>query len=282
MLGFDPEFPIDPSDFTRIRARNAINHIALSLDTAGQTPTRWQLSTYPVWAHPNIELIWEGVDLEMCHPMVRQDRSQMHLGDMIIEPSDKVVTYAARDLEPYRGFRIMMRSLPYLMRRRDLKVVIVGGDGVSYGSPPRQGGTWREVLMAEVGQQIDPSRVVFTGRVPHDLFCSVLRRSDAHIYLTYPFVASWSLREALAMGCPIIGSDTEPVREFILNEHNGLLVPFLDPSAVADTVLNLMEQPLLANALRRNARTYAERHLAMKDYLVSYKTVIERLTGERS
>jgi glycosyltransferase involved in cell wall biosynthesis len=280
-VGFDPEFPANPLDFPRIRAKNAINHIALNLGAAGQTPTEWQRSTYPDWARPRIDLIWEGVDLELCSPDARARRAAIKIGDMTIRPTDKLVTYVSRDLEPYRGFHVMMRTLPYLMRaRRDVKVVMVGGDGVSYGGAPRHGGNWREVMLQEVGEDIDRDRVVFPGRVNYDTYLAVLRRSDAHVYLTYPFVASWSLREALAIGCAVIGSDTAPVREFITDGDNGLLVPFLDPRAIAGSVLSLLEDKGLSRRLRGNARQYAERRLAMADYLAAYGSTIERLTGE--
>ncbi len=280
-VGFDPEFPADPLDYPRIRAKNAINHIALNLGGAAQTPTAWQLSTYPDWARPHIDLIWEGVDLDLCSPDARARKSTIKIGDMTITPTDKLVTYVSRDLEPYRGFHIMMRALPSLMRiRKDIKVVMVGGDGISYGSPPRQGGSWREVMLNEVGKDIDRDRVVFPGRVSYETYLTALRRSDAHIYLTYPFVASWSLRESMAIGCPVIGSDTDPVREFITHGDNGLLVPFLDPQSVAASVLDLLEDKALTRKLRANARQYAERRLAMAEYLASYDASIARLTGE--
>ncbi len=280
-VGFDPEFPANPLDFPRIRAKNAINHIALNLGSTGQTPTRWQLSTYPAWAQPEIELIWEGVDLDLCcaDPAVR--KTPLVVGDMTIKPTDKLVSYVSRDLEPYRGFHVLMRALPNLMRaRKDLKVVMIGGDGVSYGTVPHQGGKWRDVMLAEIGKHIDPSRVVFPGRVAYSTYLSVLRRSDAHVYLTYPFVASWSMREAMAIGCAMVGSDTQPVREFIIHGENGLLTPFLQPKALATTILEVIEDKALNRSLRENARGYAERHLAMADYLANYCLVIERLTGE--
>ncbi len=238
-VGFDPEFPSNPLDHPRIRAKNAINHIALNLGGVGQTPTRWQLSTYPNWAKPNINLIWEGVDIETCSPDPGACKKTLRIGNMTIWPTDKLITYVSRDLEPYRGFHIMMRTLPDLMReRKDIKVVLVGGDGISYGTKPHQGGTWRDVMLAEVGKNIDLDRVVFPGRVAYGTYLATLRRSDAHIYLTYPFVASWSMREALAIGCPMIGGDTEPVREFITHGQNGLLTPFLEPKALARTILD--------------------------------------------
>jgi glycosyltransferase involved in cell wall biosynthesis len=280
-VGFDPEFPADPLDYPRIRAKNAINHIALNLGGTGQTPTNWQLSTYPDWARPGIELIWEGVDLKACSPDPQARKKTIRIGGMTVRPSDKLVTYVSRDLEPYRGFHIMMRALPELMRaRKDIKLVLVGADGVSYGSGPRKGGTWRDVMLAEVGKDIDRDRVVFPGRIPYADYLSMLRRSDAHVYLTYPFVASWSLRESLAVGCPIIGGDTQPVREFITHGKNGLLVPFLKPQALARAVLDLLDDKALTRNLRANARAYAEKTLGMEDYLASYNRLIERLTGE--
>jgi glycosyltransferase involved in cell wall biosynthesis len=280
-VGFDPEFPADPLDFPRIRAKNAINHIALNLGAAGQTPTEWQRSTYPDWARPRIDLIWEGVNLDLCSPNARTRRTAIKIGEMTVRPADKLVTYVSRDLEPYRGFHVMMRALPHLMRaRKDVKVVMVGGDGISYGGAPRQGGNWRDVMLREVGEDIDRERVVFPGRVDYATYLAMLRRSDAHVYLTYPFVASWSLREALAIGCAVVGSDTTPVREFITGGENGLLVPFLDPRAIAGCVLGLLEDKRLSRRLRGNARQYAEQRLAMAEYLAAYDAVIGRLTGE--
>jgi glycosyltransferase involved in cell wall biosynthesis len=280
-VGFDPEFPGHLLDFPRIRAKNAINHIALNLGGLGQTPTRWQLSTYPAWAQQNIELIWEGVDLDICSPDPGAAKKSLKIGDMAIAPGDKLITYVSRDLEPYRGFHVMMRALPDLMQaRKDLKVVMIGGDGISYGAAPHQGGNWREVMLAEVGKHIDPARVVFPGRVPYKTYLAALRRSDAHVYLTYPFVASWSMREALALGCPVIGGDTEPVREFVTHGENGLLTPCLEPRTLASTILGLLEDKALTRRLRQNARGYAERHLRMADYLDQYCQLIARLTGE--
>jgi glycosyltransferase involved in cell wall biosynthesis len=280
-VGFDPEFPSNPLDFPRIRAKNAINHIALNLGGTGQTPTHWQLSTYPAWAQQSIELIWEGVDLDLCSPDAVARKTILKIGEMEIRPTDKLVTFVSRDLEPYRGFHIMMRALPHLMRaRKDIKVVMIGGDGISYGAAPHQGGNWREVMLAEVGKDIDLNRVIFPGRVAYSTYLAALRRSDAHIYLTYPFVASWSLREAMAIGCPVIGGDTEPVREFITHGENGLLTPFLQPQTLAHTILGLLEAKALTRTLRENARTFAEQRLAMAEYLDRYCQVICRLTGE--
>ena len=279
-VGFDPEFPVGVDDFPRIRAKNAINHIALNLDAEGQSPTEWQISTYPEWARKRINLLWEGVNLDVCKPDPKIRRAPLTIGGMTIEPSDKLVTYVSRDLEPYRGFPLMMRAIPHLLRaRKDIKIVMVGGDGVSYGNPPPTGGTWREVMLREIGAGIDLSRVVFPGRIPYEAYLSMMQRSDAHVYLTYPFVASWSLREALAIGCAIVGSDTQPVREFITHGENGLLTSFFDPPGIANAAVALIEDTGLSRRLRNNARQYAEARLSMVDYLKSYDALIERMTG---
>jgi glycosyltransferase involved in cell wall biosynthesis len=284
-VGFDPEFPTSVADYPRIRAKNATNLLALNLGQHGFTPTRWQLSTYPGWAQERITLLPEGVDLETCKPDPAVRRQEMTIGGMKIGKADKLVTYVARDLEPYRGFHVMMRALPHLLRaRKDIRVVMVGGDSVSYGAPCPQG-TWRERMCAELGKALDPTRVVFPGRVDYKTYLRLLRRSDAHVYLSYPFVASWSLRESLAAGCVVIGSDTPPVREFIEDGGNGLLTPFFDAKGLARRIQQVLEDGALSRRLREGARSYAERHLALGDTLKGYEALIGRLTagadGER-
>jgi glycosyltransferase involved in cell wall biosynthesis len=278
-VGFDPEFPTQTADHPRIRAKNAVNLLALNLEAHAQTPTRWQLSTYPEWARKSITLLPEGVNLDICKPNPQMRRRNLRIGDAVIKPNEKLVTYVARDLEPYRGFHVMMRALPHLLRaRRDIRVVMVGGDGISYGMPPAEG-TWRQKMLAELGNSIDPQRVVFPGRIDYPTYVAMLQRSDAHVYLTYPFVASWSLREALSAGCVVIGSDTPTVSEFVAHEQNGLLVPFFDPKGLAQAVLRSLEDTTLARGLRENARRHAEKHLAMTDYLAAYEALIARVAG---
>lgn len=277
-VGFDPEFPSDPSDFPRIRAKNAVNLLALNLGGFGQTPTAWQLSTYPEWAHDQITLLAEGVDLTLARPDPEARTAPLRIGDAQIGPDEKLVTYVARDLEPYRGFHVMMRALPHLLSgRNDVRVVMVGGDGVSYGAVPL-GTTWKQIMLKELAGKIDPNRVLFPGRIDYRTYLRMLQRSDAHVYLTYPFVASWSLREALASGCAVVGSDTEPVREFVHHKRNGLLVPFFEPKCLADTVLELLEDEVMARRLRLGARRYAEKHLGMAGYITGYKELIGRIT----
>jgi glycosyltransferase involved in cell wall biosynthesis len=275
-VGFDPEFPIGEDAPARIRVKNTVNLLALTNPGLGQTPTRFQLETYPVWARPKINLLEEGVHLDICKPDPEVRTRVVTLGGYKVKPSEKLVTYVVRDLEPYRGFHIIMRALPKLLAGRpDVRVILVGGDHVSYGAKPSKG-TWREHMLNELEGRFDASRVHFAGRVQYETFVKLLQRSDAHVYLTYPFVASWSLREAMAAGCAIVASDTAPVREFIQHRKTGLLAPFLEPDTVADRILEILEDTALNRRLRRAARVWAETHLDMDAYLQRYAALIEK------
>ncbi len=274
----DPEFPTPAAMLPTIRAKNAVNLLALTNPGHGQTPTRFQLETYPAWAQERITVLPEGVDLDRCRPDPSARARPFLLGDARVPPGAKLVTYVARDLEPYRGFHTFMRALPRILgERADTHAVLVGGDGVSYGARLAEG-TWREWLLREVGSRLPPGRVHFAGRVHYEDYMRLLQRSDAHAYPTYPFVASWSLREALACGCALVGSDTAPVREFIQDGANGLLSPLLDPTRLAERVLEILEDEALAGRLRERARCYAETTLRLADHIASYEALIHKLT----
>jgi glycosyltransferase involved in cell wall biosynthesis len=276
-VGFDPEFTQPREGYARIRAKNAINLLALTNPGHGFTPTEFQHSTYPEWSRGRITVLPEGVNLDVCKPNPSLRERLVTLGGYKVKPSDKLVTYVVRDLEPYRGFHIIMRALPRLLAvRPDLRVILVGGDQVSYGARVEKG-TWRERMADEIAGKADMSRVHFAGRVPYDTYVKLLQRSDTHVYLTYPFVASWSLREAMAAGCALVASDTAPVREFVTHRKTGLLAPFLQPDAVADAVLTLLEDTALAARLRRGARAWAEKNLDMAVYLSAYEKLIAKV-----
>lgn len=276
-VDFDPEFPPSPELFPNVRIKNGVNLFALNLNQYGQTPTLFQKCTYPDWAQDRITLLQEGVDLDLCAPEPTLFNCETLLSDgLVVRPGEKLVTFVARNLEPYRGFHSFMRALPKILRERpDARIVMIGGDGTSYGAPPPPGfSSWRAVMLAELGDQLDLSRIHFLGKVDYKTFRTVLKRSDAHVYLTYPFVASWSLREAMATGCAIVGSRTEPVEEFITDHHTGLLAPCLDPVAIASSVLELLEDTRLAERLRNSARSYAEAELSLDGYLHNYDALI--------
>ncbi len=273
-VGFDPEFPNDPAMFPRVRAKNAVNLLALTNGGRGQTPTLFQRSTYPDWAHGQISVLSEGVNLDICAPDPQAAKQDFILNDIVVRADEKLVTYVSRDLEPYRGFHIVMRSLPRILQARpDARIILVGGDGVSYGARLVDS-TWREHMLREVGNSLDLSRVHFVGKLDYTSYSGLLKRSDTHIYMTYPFVASWSLREAMATGCAIVGSQTEPVEEFIRHRKTGLLTPFHNPRKLADSVLEILEDRALSQRLRRAVRREAVRTLAMDDYLANYEVLI--------
>ena len=256
-VGFDPEFKLFEADKPRVRAKNAINLLGLQVCDRGHTPTLWQQSTYPGWARRKVRMVPEGVDLTQCRPNPDATLQLPGTDRVLDRHGPPLLTYVARNLEPYRGFHVVMRALPELLRRHPtLEVVIVGGEGVSYGLPPPTG-TWRQHLMAEVGDGIDPGRVHFVGQLPYGDYLSLLQLSSVHLYLTYPFVASWSLREALATGCCIVASDTAPVREFVSSGGNGILVPFFNTSDIIERILELLADPERRAALSRGARDSA-------------------------
>lgn len=280
-VDFDPEFPFNPEGLPRIRTMNVINHLAFALGQAGQTPTRWQHERYPLWMQPQIDVMPEGARLDLCMPDPGARQRPFAIHDFRVEPGEKLVTFVARNLEPYRGAHTMIRALPALLReRRDVKVVMVGGDDVSYGARCPKG-SWREHFLKEVAGRYDPARVLMPGQIPYELYLRMLQRSDVHVYLTYPFVASWSLREALASGCAVIGSEVDPVREFVTHNRTGLLTPCLDPALLTENILTLLDNPKLADRLRAGARRHAEKHLDMKLHLAAYAKKIHALTGRK-
>ena len=236
----------------RARARNA--HLLLSLESCdrGISPTQWQRDSHPAAFRNKIAVIFDGIDTDVASPA--PDARVVLPDDTVLTAADNVVTYIARNLEPYRGFPSFMRAVPHILRARaDVRVVIVGGDEVSYGRNAPQGKTWRETMLEEVGP-FDPSRVHLLSRVPYQTYLSLLRVSKAHVYLTVPFVLSWSCLEAMAIGCVVIGSRTPPVEEVIEDGHNGLLVDFFQPEEIAARTVEAVNRWDELRTLRARAR----------------------------
>jgi glycosyltransferase involved in cell wall biosynthesis len=186
-----------------------------------------------------------------------------------LRPGDEIVTYVARNLEHYRGFHIFMRALPAILGARpQARVVIVGGDEVSYGPRPSRGTTWRQILLQELAGRLDVNRVHFVGRVPHARFVELMQVSAAHVYLTYPFVLSWSFVEALAAGCLVIGSSTAPVLEVLKDGQNGLTVDFFDAGDLARRIDEVFEHPDRLQGLRDAARVTAVRDFDLESCIL--------------
>jgi glycosyltransferase involved in cell wall biosynthesis len=254
-VAFDPVYssPSNLDDGPRTRTKNIGNLIGLDAVDLGQCPTKWQRSVYPARCHSRLRVVHDGVDTCMVVP-APQARLPLPNGREL-SAGDEVLTYVARNLEPYRGFPSFMRSLPEILTRRPkAQVVIIGADDVSYGARPPAGTCFREMLLKELGDSLDLSRVHFLGQVPYSIFLRVLQISRAHIYLTYPFVLSWSMLEAMSAECLVIGSRTPPVQEVIRHGENGLLVDFFNTREIAETAVNALAEPAAFAAIRRNAR----------------------------
>jgi glycosyltransferase involved in cell wall biosynthesis len=255
-VGFDPEFVSIFNDPSRLRARNGINLLAFQGADWGHSATEWQRGLNPSEMRSRISVLHEGVDTELVCP--RADAHFKIPGGRLLTARDEVVTYVARNLEPYRGFHIFMRSLPQLLRRRkQAPVSVVGGDGVSYGAPPPPRSTFREMLLRELANDLDLSRVHFLGMIEYEEYLSLLQISSAHVYLTYPFVLSWSLIEAMACGCLIVGSNTPPVLEVLRDGANGWGVDFFDYRGIASQVEAALAQPEQMLPIRVAARATA-------------------------
>jgi len=237
----------------RIRTKNLGNLLGLDAADLGQCPTQWQKSLYPSTYQTRLHVVHEGIDTTAAAP--DPDARITLPNGRELTRADEVVTYVARNLEPYRGFPSFMHSLPAILERRpQAQVVIVGGDETSYGPPPANGTTYRRLLMEELDDGLDTSRIHFLGKVSYPTFLNVLQISSAHVYLSYPFVLSWSMLEAMACECLVIGSRTAPIMEVIRNNENGWLVDFFSSEEIADKVVAALRDPDLHKMLRHRAR----------------------------
>ena len=260
-LGFDPEFPVkDPeADALRIRMKNQNMRMHLELCDAAISPTAYQASTFTDEWKKLITVTHDGVDTTALRP--REDVSFEINNGRKLTRSDEIITFVNRNLEPYRGYHVFMRALPEILRTRpNAEILIVGGDGVSYGARAPDGKTWKQLFIDEVRGQItdaDWSRVHFLGRIPYDRFVSLLQVSRAHLYLTYPFVLSWSLIETMAVQGAIVAGSTAPVKEVLEHDNNARLFDFFDGDAMVRELNAVLDDDELRDRLGKAARAKA-------------------------
>ncbi|WP_324753805.1 glycosyltransferase [Roseovarius sp. Pro17] len=267
-LDFDPEFRAREPEVQplRIRIKNLGNHLHFPRAEAGISPTAFQADTFPPEFRDRITVCHDGIDTTWSSP---DPTVALKLkGHPEYTRETEIVTFVNRNLEPYRGYHIFMRALPDLLRARpNARVIIVGGDEVSYGGPPPKGQTWKQIYRDEVADQISPEdwrRVHFLARIPHADFTRILQISRVHVYLTYPFVLSWSLMEAMSCGAAIVASDTAPVREVITHDQTGRLVDFFDREGLVREVCDLLDDADARARLGKAARELMVRNYDLK------------------
>lgn len=250
---FDPEGArLGADGIVGLQCKNAGSLIALVESDIGLSPTMWQRSTFPSELQNKIKVGHEGIDIEKFKP---DNAARLTLpSGRTVQKGDEIVTFVARNLEPLRGFHTFMRSLRAILRARPhAQIIVVGGDGVSYGPSAPPGMTWKQIFIDENKSDLDMSRIHFVGQIPLDMHLRVLQVSAVHIYLSYPFVLSWSLLESMSTGCTVIASDTDPVKE-VVDSGNGMLIPFFDSSALAERVIDVLAKPEAFSSLGVRAR----------------------------
>lgn len=253
-VGFDPEFSARDQMHTRLlRWKNSANHLLLEQTDACVSPTHWQRATYPDWAQPKIEVIHDGIDTEFFKPDAKATVKLAKSG-RVLTPKDEVITFVSRFLEPIRGFHTFMRALPEILALRpNAQVLILGGDDPGYMNLPEGYPSYKRLLLEELHRDLDAKRVHFLGVQEPDAYRSVLQISSAHVYLTYPFVVSWSMLDAMSCGVRLFASDTAPVREFVTEGQSGKLIDF-STEAIVQQVCKGLSTKRGAAAIRKGAR----------------------------
>ncbi len=238
-LGFDPEFPLSFDGAARIRTWNALHSLNLAQCDVAVTPTEWQRSRHPAVFRERMVVQHEGIPTHLLGP---DPHAQLVTpSGTVLKVGMPIITYVARNLEPYRGFHNFMRALELIQRKHPTcHTVVVGGDEVSYGERPKDAPNWREKMLREV--KLDATRTHFMGRLPYAQYVKALQISSTHVYLSYPFVLSWSMLEAMACGALVIGADTAPVREIIEDSRNGYLADFFSPQSLAQRVMSILQE----------------------------------------
>ncbi len=279
-VGFDLEnSPVREDDIARVRTKNVTNLLSLEAADWGISPTHWQFEQHPPEFRNKISVLHDGVDTDIARP--NHDVVINTKEGETVKYGDEVVTYIARNFEPYRGFPTFMKAAKILLDERpNLKIVAVGADDVSYGRPAPRGTTYRRMYLDKV--KPDLSRLYFTGILPYAQLLQLLQVSAAHIYLTYPFVLSWSMLEAMSCEALVIGSKTAPVEEVIEDGVNGLLVDFFSPEDLAARVIEALEHKEQMQEIRKAARRTVEDRFALSKLLPLHMGLITDIADRKN
>ncbi|MEL7167583.1 MAG: glycosyltransferase family 4 protein [Pseudomonadota bacterium] len=242
-VGFDPESPTNAHTPYLMAAHNTVPLYNIEQVTLGHAPTFWQRDRFPTSFHAKMYVCHDGIRTDLLGP---NPDASLTLGrlDTPLTRADEVVTYMARNLETTRGFHQFMRAVPHIQKARPgARIIVIGGNETSYGSDNKHPGGLRGQMEQEVGHLIDWNRLHFLGRVSYEDYQKIIQVSSCHIYLTMPFVLSWSMLECMAMQATIVASDVAPVREAMTHGETGLLVDFFDPEGLARQVADVLENP---------------------------------------
>jgi glycosyltransferase involved in cell wall biosynthesis len=268
---FDPNDPLQADDYPRIRTKNSPILLDIAHCDWGLSPTYWQRNQFPKIFHPKMSVLHDGVNTEFFQPV---PNAKLVLPNLDLSHVDEIVTYVARGMEPYRGFPQFIEALGHLQKMRpNCHAVIVGENRVCYGKPAPKGTTYKDMMLEQV--PLDMSRVHFTGGLPYGQYLKVIQASSVHVYLTRPFVLSWSMIEAMSTGCVVLGSDTAPVREVIEDGKNGLLVEFFKPKKIADRICEVLDHPDRMAEIRQNARETVLERYAHEDLLKQHIQLLQ-------
>ncbi len=261
-VNFDPNDQATPDDCARIRVKNANNILALEAADWGLSPTYWQYVQNPVEFRSKISVIHDGVDTDIAVP---DENASITINNLTLTKKDEVITYVSRNFEPYRGFPTFMKAAKMILDSRpNTHIIAVGADDVSYGKRPPEGTTYRRIYMRECGLENHP-RLHWVGYLDYERFLKILRISSAHIYLTYPFVLSWSMMEAMSSECLVIGSNTPPVEEVITDGVNGLITDFFNPEMLASRIDEVFaHKDRMLDIKKRARKTVLDRYALSK------------------
>ena len=257
-VGFDPEFPVSPHTPYILASNNAVPLVNIEVVDVGHCPTLWQRDRFPESFHDKCYVCHDGIRTDLLKP---DSKASVKLGrlDQPLTAQDDIVTYMARNMETTRGFHQFMRALPDIQAGHpEARILVIGGNDTSYGGKSKHPGGLRGQMELEVGDRVNWDRVHFLGQVPFSEYQKIIQISACHIYLTMPFVLSWSCLESMAMEATIVASDVAPVREAIAHDETGLLVDFFDPSAIAAQVVDVL----------RNREDYAHLGSAARAHVI--------------
>lgn len=264
-VGFDPSEPLTPDDKLRIRVKNTPILTDLYSCDAGLCPTVWQRNQFPKEYHNKLKVLHDGIDTNFFSPRKNEKLILPSIG-LDLSDAKEIVTYVSRGMEPYRGFPQFMESVSLLQNNRKYcHVIIVGEDRVAYGRSLPDGKSYKQLMLDQF--DFDLSRLHFTGRLPYSQYLQVLRTSSVHVYLTRPFVLSWSMLEAMSTGCLIIASNTHPVTEVIQDGVNGILVDFFSPQDIMGKIEEALDNPDRMEKLKTNARKTILEKYSLSDLL---------------